>query len=75
MKKAAFTLAALIITASTVHAAPKYNPRDPNTNDRKAVSCHYASQASREENSRLVRPMTGGHEEAATIRDSGKFTR
>lgn len=75
MKFACFTLsAALILVTSMAHAAPKYNPRDPNTNDRKSASCHYASQANREE-SQLIRPRANGTVETTDTRESGKVAR
>jgi len=75
MKFACFSLsAALILATSMAQAAPKYNPRDPNTNDRKAASCHYSSQVNREE-SQLIRPRANGTVEVPDTRDSGKIAR
>lgn len=75
MKTASFILsAALILMTSMAHAATKYNPRDPNTNDRKAVACHNSTQVGRDENS-VIRPRVNEPAEVPVTRDSGKFAR
>lgn len=72
-----FILAAALVLASTIaQAAPTatYNPKDPNTNDRKTASCHLNSQVDRETD-RMIRPSVAKPNQTVAPSSHDKYVR